>query len=318
MSKNRYKLYPDIEPYHSDCLNVSDLHEIYFEECGNPKGKPVIMVHGGPGGGSTPLMRRYHNPDLYRIILFDQRGCGRSNPYAEIRENTTWDLVADMEKIRTRLNIDKWQVFGGSWGSTLSLAYAQTHPDRVTELILRGIFLLRSFELEWFYQKGANYIFPDKFEPYESFIPKSERGNMIAAYHRRLTHSDQSIQLEAARRWSALEGGTVSLLLDDKREDEFSKDTFALAFSRIENHYFYNNGFFDHDNWLLEHADKIKNIPGKIIHGRYDIITPLINAWDLSRVWQKAEFRIIPDSGHAMTEPGIIHELIRATTQFSY
>ena len=310
-------LYPEITPFQSGHLNVSDRHSIYVEQCGNPKGKPVIIVHGGPGGGCNPSMRRYHDPDKYHIILFDQRGCGRSLPYAEIRENTTWDLVADMEKIRTELGIEKWQVFGGSWGSTLSLAYGETHPQCVSELVLRGIFLLRKFEIEWFYQEGASNIFPDRFEAYRNHIPQEERGDMISAYYRRLTSSDPDTVLKTAKIWSAWEGSSISLLDNKKQQEEFTEDHFARAFARIECHYFYHRGFLKNDGWLLENATRLQGIPGAIIHGRYDIITPLVNAWDLAKVWTNATLNIIPACGHAMTEPGIINALIQTTDQFA-
>ncbi len=313
----RVGLHPDIDPYRTGRLKVSDLHEIYFEECGNPSGKPVLMVHGGPGGGSNPSMRRYHSPGKYRIILFDQRGCGRSTPYAELQDNTTWDLVADMEKLRVHLGIEAWQLCGGSWGSTLALVYAETHPSRVTELILRGIFMLRRAELTWFYQEGCNWLFPDAFEAYAKPIPASERDDMITAYHRRLTHADRRIQIEAARAWSIWEGTTLSLLHDPDRVQKFGSDDYALAFARIECHYFINGGFLDHDNEILRRAPVLKNIPGVIIHGRYDVVTPMRSAWDLKTAWPEADLRIVPDAGHAMTEPGIIHEIVSAAERFA-
>jgi len=313
----RLSLYPELMPFRSGRLKVSDLHELYYEECGSPSGKPVVMLHGGPGGGVTPVMRRYHDPRLYRIVLLDQRGCGRSIPHASLEENTTWDLVADIERLREHLDIESWQVFGGSWGSTLALAYAQTHPDRVRELILRGIFMLRRAELEWFYQDGCSWLFPDAFADYVSPIPKAERADMIAAYYKRLTSSDPAVQIEAARAWSAWEGRTLSLLPDFDRERQFSQDYYALAFARIECHYFINRGFFDADDQLLRNANRIKDIPGVIVHGRYDVVTPVKNAFDLASAWPRADLRVVPDSGHAMTEPGIVHELIAATRIFS-
>jgi len=313
----RLSLYPELMPFRSGRLKVSDLHELYYEECGSPSGKPVVMLHGGPGGGVTPVMRRYHDPRLYRIVLLDQRGCGRSIPHASLEENTTWDLVADIERLREHLDIESWQVFGGSWGSTLALAYAQTHPDRVRELILRGIFMLRRAELEWFYQDGCSWLFPDAFADYVSPIPKAERADMIAAYYKRLTSSDPAVQIEAARAWSAWEGRTLSLLPDFDRERQFSQDYYALAFARIECHYFINRGFFDTDDQLLRYANRIKDIPGVIVHGRYDVVTPVKNAFDLASAWPRADLRVVPDSGHAMTEPGIVHELIAATRIFS-
>ncbi len=315
-SDARRSLFPPIEPYAVHRLKVSDLHEIYVEECGNPDGKPAIMIHGGPGAGCSPNMRRYHDPERYRIILFDQRGCGRSTPHAELRENTTWDLVADMERIRTHLGIERWQLFGGSWGSTLSIAYAETHPERVTELLVRGIFTLRRSELLWFYQEGASWLLPEAFAVYQSEIPPEERGDMIAAYHRRLTGPDEAVRLSAARAWSMWEGGALSLLPDPGLVAAFGSPHYALAFARIESHYFVNRGFFDRDDQLLADAGKLKGIPGVIVHGRYDLCTPVANAIDLSRVWPEAELVIVPDGGHAMSEPGILDALVRAADRF--
>ena len=316
-SKTRLDLYPDIEPYRTGRLKVSDLHQIYFEECGNPNGKPVLMVHGGPGGGSNGTMRRYHDPKVYRIILFDQRGCGRSTPHAELRENTTWHLVADMEALREHLGISAWQLCGGSWGSTLALVYAETHPARVTELILRGIFMLRRAELAWFYQQGCDWLFPDAFEAYLEPIPPKERGDMIAAYYKQLTGPDRAAQIRAARAWSIWEGTTLSLLHDPERVERFGSDDYALAFARIEAHYFIHGGFLESDTHILDRAHVLKSIPAVIVHGRYDVVTPLKSAWDLKRAWPEADLRIVPDAGHAMTEPGIIHELVSATRRFS-
>jgi proline iminopeptidase len=312
-ARERFALYPPIEPYRQGRLSVGGGHEIYFEECGNPAGEPALVVHGGPGGGSNPTMRRYHDPKRYRIVLFDQRGCGRSIPHASIENNTTWDLVADIERLREHLKLERWRLFGGSWGSTLSLAYAETHPDRVVSLILRGIFLLRRRELAWFYQEGCSWIFPDAWEAFERVIPVAERGDMIGAYHKRLVDPDPQVRLPAAKAWSVWEGTTLSLLEDHERIRLFGTDTYALAFARIECHYFINGGFFDRDDQLLAHAHRIRDVPGTIVHGRYDVVTPVRNAWDLKRVWPRAELRIVPDAGHAMTEPGIIHELVAAT-----
>lgn len=313
---SRRTMFPPIEPYATYRLKVSDLHEIHVEECGNPKGKPVIMVHGGPGGGVNPAMRRMHDPAAYRIILFDQRGCGKSTPHAELRENTTWDLVADMEKIREHCGVERWQLFGGSWGSTLCLAYAETHPERVSELVLRGIFTLRRKELLWFYQEGASLIFPDLFEPFREHIPEAERHDLIAAYHRRLVDPDPQVRQEAARRWSVWEGSTLSLFPDPARVASFADDHYAIAFARIECHYFVNKGFFDADDQLLRDAHRIADIPGVIVHGRYDMCTPFFNAWDLKKVWPKGELRIVQDGGHALSEPGIVDELIGATEAY--
>ena len=314
---SRRGLFPESHPFRSDMLAVSDPHRIYFEECGNPQGKPVLMVHGGPGGGCNPAMRRFHDPARYRIILFDQRGCGRSTPHASLEDNTTWHLVGDMEALRVHLGLDSWQLCGGSWGSTLALAYAQAHPSRVSELILRGIFMLRRAELHWFYQEGCSWIFPDAFDDYQKPIPPEERGDMIAAYHRRLTGADRALQLEAARAWSVWEGTTLSLLHDPERVSRFSVDDYALAFARIEAHYFVNKGFFGQDEQLLRNVDRIRQIPGVIVHGRYDVVTPVRSAWDLKQAWPEAELRIVPDAGHAMTEPGIAREIIEAADRFA-
>jgi proline iminopeptidase len=310
-------LYPAIEPFNSGHLPVGDGHEVYFEESGNPAGKAVIVVHGGPGGGSYPAMRRFHDPDRYRIVLFDQRGCGRSTPNASLEANTTWHLVADMERIRTHLGIERWQLFGGSWGSTLSLAYAQTHPGAITELVLRGIFTLRRAELLWFYQEGASWIFPDSFAAYKAHIPPAEQSDMIAAYHRRLTDPDPAVQLAAARAWSMWEGSALSLLPDPDRVRQFGADDYARAFARIECHYFVNRGFFERDDQILRDVHKIRDIPGVIVHGRYDMCTPVKIAYDLKSVWPEAELTVVSDGGHALTEPGIAAALIRATDRFA-
>lgn len=315
--RTRFALYPALEPYRHGRLAVSGGHQIYFEECGNPRGKPALLVHGGPGGGSNPTMRRYHDPGLYRIILFDQRGCGRSTPYAALDDNTTWDLVDDMERLREHLGVERWQLLGGSWGSTLALAYAERHAERVTALILRGIFLLRRREIEWFYEEGCSWMFPEAFEAFERIIPPAERGDMIRAYYRRLTDPDPALRLAAAKAWSVWEGTTLSLMPDADRIRAFGKDQYALAFARIECHYFINGGFFERDGQLLADAGRLRNVPGTIVHGRYDVVTPVKNAWDLRRVWPRADLRIIADAGHAMTEPGIIHELVAATRRFA-
>ena len=263
-------------------------------------------------------MRRYFDPELYKIVLFDQRGCGRSTPHAELEDNTTWALIEDMEALREFLKIDTWQVFGGSWGSTLALAYAQTHPDRVTELILRGIFTLRKAELDWFYQGGgASWLYPDAWEKFLAPIPHDERDDLIAAYYKRLTGTDAAAKLEAARAWSSWEGGTVSLLESADRVYSFTNAEFATAFARIECHYFINKGFFERDDQLLHNIDRIRHIPAAIVQGRYDVCTPVKTAWDLHRAWPEAEMVIVGDAGHAASEPGIIDELVRATTRFS-
>jgi proline iminopeptidase len=312
----RISFYPETEPYRTGRLRVSRLHEIYFEECGNQNGKPVVLVHGGPGAGSSPTMRRLHDPKAYRIILFDQRGCGRSTPYAELRENTTWDLVDDMEALRAHLGIDKWQVAGGSWGSTLGLAYSQSHPDRVSELVLRGIFLLRRAELLWFYQEGCSWIYPDLWQDYIAPIPEGERGDLMGAYYRRLTGDDEREKVRCARAWSRWEGGTLSLLPDASRVAKFGEEAYAVAFARIECHYFMNGGFFSPDDQLLRKAHHLAAIPAVIVHGRYDVVTPVKNAVDLHREWPQADLRIVADAGHATTEPGIVHELVTATNKF--
>lgn len=315
-ARDRFGLYPPIEPYRRDRIAVSGSHELYFEECGNRAGKPALIVHGGPGGGSNPTMRRYHDPSRYRIILLDQRGCGRSMPHASLVDNTTWHLVDDMEALRAHLGIERWQLMGGSWGSTLALAYAQRQPRRVTELILRGVFLLRRAELAWFYQEGASWLYPDAWEAFVAPIPPSERGDLIEAYYRRLMHPDAKIQLAAARAWSIWEGSTLALVQDEERIRHFSADSYALAFARIECHYFANRGFFRHDGELLTGVGRIRHIPCTIVHGRYDVVTPLKSAWDLKAAWPEADLRIVADAGHAMTEPGIVHELVAATRRW--
>jgi proline iminopeptidase len=298
-------------------MPVSGGHDLYFEECGNRHGKPVLIVHGGPGGGSNPTMRRLHDPSRYRIILMDQRGAGRSQPHSSLYENTTWHLIDDMEKLRALLGITRWQLLGGSWGSTLALAYAQLHPERVEEMVLRGIFLLRKAELDWFYQDGANWIFPEAYEAFQRPIPAAERDDLIAAYYRRLSHSDPRVQLQAARAWSIWEASTLALHPDPDRIRLFGADTYALAFARIECHYFANRGFFARDGQLLEGLNRIRRIPCVIVHGRYDVVTPLRNAFDLKAAWPEAELRVVADAGHAMTEPGIVHELVTATRRFA-
>jgi proline iminopeptidase len=311
----RRDLYPAIDCRRSDYLEA-DGHRIYFEESGNPDGKPVIFLHGGPGGGAMPVYRRLFDPSAYRIVLFDQRGCGRSTPHASLEHNTTWHLVADMERIRETLDIERWQVFGGSWGSTLALAYAETHPDRVIDLVLRGIFLLRRQELDWYYGGGAAAVFPDEWEKFCAPIPEAERGDMIAAYYSRLTGDDGKARLEAARAWSMWEGATVSLLPNPGRVAGFGAERFAEAFARIECHYFINGGFFECDGWLLENIERIQHIPAVIVQGRYDMATPVTSAWALHRAWPEAELRLVADAGHAFSEPGIMHELLAATDRF--
>ncbi len=309
-------LYPEIEPFNSGTLAVSPLHTLYYEESGNPKGKPVVFLHGGPGGGTNPKCRRFFDPVIYRIVLFDQRGCGKSTPHAELTDNTTWDLVADIERLRTHLSIARWQVFGGSWGSTLALAYAQTHPDKVTELVLRGIFLLRRKELEWFYQEGCNSLYADAWETYRDAIPEVERADMMSAYYRRLTSPDARTRVAAARAWSVWEGATSYLWQDRTHIASSGEDEFALAFARIECHYFVNGGFLEHDDQLLRNVDRIRHIPAVIVQGRYDVVCPMRSAWDLHRAWPEADLKIVQDAGHSAFEPGITDELIKATDYF--
>ena len=311
------ELYPEIEPYATGTLQVDARHTLYYEQCGNPDGKPVVLLHGGPGGGCNAKMRRFHDPAKYRIVLFDQRGAGRSRPHADLVDNTTWDLVADIEKLRALLGIERWQVFGGSWGSTLALAYAQTHPQRVTELVLRGIFMLRRWELEWFYQQGTSRLFPDAWEHYLAPIPEAERGDLIAAYHRRLTSDDEATRLEAARAWSVWEGGTSYLHIDQNYASSHGDPNFALAFARIENHYFVNQGFFEVEDQLLRDAHRIAEIPGVIVHGRYDVVCPIQSAWELHKAWPKAELIISPASGHSAFEAENADALVRATDRFA-
>jgi proline iminopeptidase len=308
--------YPEIEPYDHGMLDVGDGHHVYWELCGNPRGKPVVFLHGGPGGGCTPTQRRLFDPEKYKILLFDQRGCGRSTPYASLEANTTWHLVADIERLREMIGVDKWMVFGGSWGSTLALAYAETHPERVTELVLRGIFTLRRSELLWYYQEGASWIFPDKWEGFLAPIPEAERGDLMAAYRKRLIDPDPAVQAKAARAWSLWEGETITLLHNQEYSDQFGDEHYAIAFARIENHYFVNEGWFE-EGQLIRNAHRLKGIPGVIIQGRYDIATPPKTAWDLHKAWPEAQFIMVPDAGHAVSEPGITHHLIEATDAFA-
>ena len=310
--------YPPIQPYREETLQVSQLHTIHFEESGNPTGKPIVVLHGGPGGGCPPFYRQYFDPSKWRIIMFDQRGCGQSTPHAELRENTTWDLVEDIEKLRIHLGIEKWVVFGGSWGSTLSLAYSQTYPSSCSGLILRGIFMLRQKELHWFYQEGASYIFPDAWEEYVKPIPPDERSNFISAYYKRLTSPEPHTQLEAARAWSIWEASTSKLLVDPNLVEKFAENQFALSFARIECHYFINKGFLEKEDQLLLNVERIRHIPCTIVQGRYDVVCPMTTAWELHRVWPEAEFIVVPDAGHSMTEPGIASALIEATDRFAH
>jgi proline iminopeptidase len=309
-------LYPEIEPYDQGMLPVSPVHTLYYEQSGNPEGLPVVFLHGGPGGGTVPDYRRFFDPAAYRIVLFDQRGAGKSTPHANLEDNTTWHLVADTERIREHLGIESWVVFGGSWGSTLALAYAQTHPARTRALVLRGIFLCRPKEIRWFYQEGASALYPDAWEHYIKVIPEAERGDLLGAFHRRLTSDDEAVRLEAARAWSVWEGSTSKLHPDEDFIAHFGDPQFALAFARIECHYFMNNAFFDTDNYLIENVGRIRHIPAVIVQGRYDVVCPLMSAWELHRAWPEADLKIIPDAGHSALEPGTRSALVEATDRF--
>lgn len=310
-------LFPTIEPYRQGMLDTGDGHQVYWELCGNPEGKPAVFLHGGPGSGCAPVHRRLFDPKRYNVLLFDQRGCGRSTPHASLENNTTWDLVRDIETLRQDvMRVDKWLVFGGSWGSTLALAYAQTHPLRASALIVRGIFTLRQSEIDWFYQEGASWLFPDYWEHFLAPIPEDERGDLVGAYHRRLTGENREEQLRAARAWSQWEDSTITLMPSPRHQQAHSADQRALAFARIENHYFVNHGFME-EGQLLRDAGKLAGIPGVIVQGRYDACTPARSAWDLHRAWPEAEFNLVPDAGHAFDEPGILAQLIAATNAFA-
>jgi proline iminopeptidase len=314
----RRTLYPDLQPYETGMLDVGDGHRLYWELSGNPEGKPVVFLHGGPGGGSSPEHRRQFNPGKYKILVFDQRGCGKSTPYASLEHNTTWDLVEDIEKLRTEVSkVDKWQVFGGSWGSTLSLAYAEKYPERATEIILRGIFLFDQYEIDWMYKEGgASQVYPDKFAEFLAPIPEDEHGDLVAAYARRLTGDDKAAQLEAAKAWSKWEGDIVTLLPSPSTIEHFTSPDVAVAVARIENHYMANNGWFE-EGQLLRDAAKLKGIPGVIVQGRHDTCTPPAAAWKLKQAWPEVELNIIPDGGHLFSEPGVLDGLIRATDKFA-
>jgi proline iminopeptidase len=313
-------LYPPLEPNRHGMLDVGDGQQLYWEESGNPDGRPVVFLHGGPGGGTAPFHRQFFDPKAYRIVLVDQRGCGRSTPHiadgASLDTNTTWHLVADIERLRTYLGIERWQVFGGSWGSTLALAYAQTHPERVTELVLRGIFLLRRKEIDWYYNGAAGYVYPDEWEKFLAPVPETERqGDLVAVYHRLLHSPDEQVATAAAVAWSTWEGSTSALLPQPDRVAETGEPRFALAFARIENHYFVNGGFLD-EGRLLRDIDRIAHIPGVIVQGRHDVVCPAVSAWDLHRAWPGSRLHIVPDAGHAASEPGIVHHLVEATDKF--
>jgi proline iminopeptidase len=308
--------YPPIEPYASGHLDVGDGHRVYWERVGTPGAKPAVFLHGGPGGGLSPSQRRVFDPARYDVLLFDQRGCGRSTPHAGLEANTTWHLVADIERLREMTGVDRWLVFGGSWGSTLALAYAETHPERVSELVLRGIFLLRRWELEWYYQHGASLIHPDKWEGFLAAIPPAEHGDLMAAYRRRLVSADRAERVAAAKAWSLWEGSTITLLPDPALTSVFEGEDYAVAFARIENHYFVHDAWLE-DNQLLRDVGRIRHIPAVIVHGRYDMATPARNAWDLHRAWPEAEFHFVEGAGHAFSEPGILDLLVRSTDRFA-
>ncbi len=312
---NRRGLFPDNEPFASGYLSTGGPHEIFYEQCGNPNGKPCVILHGGPGGAINPTMRRFFDPSKWRMALFDQRGCGRSRPNASLDDNTTWSLIADIERLREHLGVEKWCVFGGSWGSTLALAYAIKHPERVESLVLRGIFLLTDRELRWFYQDGASMLFPDAWQRFCAPIPEAERGDMMSAYHKRLVHPDRRVQAEAAAAWSQWEGDTISIRGPEARPSKFNEIDFAIAFARIECHFFVNGGFFPEKDWIIRNADRLANIPGWIVQGRFDVVTPMESAWRLKGAWPQARFEVVWDAGHASTEPGIVDALVRATDQ---
>ena len=311
------KLFPAIEPFNTGYMERG-CHEIYYEQCGNPNGKPAVFLHGGPGGGGSTTVRRFFNPERYHIVIFDQRGCGRSKPHGCLEQNTTWDLVEDIETLKNKLGFEKWLVFGGSWGSTLSLAYSQTYPKSVSEMVLRGIFMLRKKELDWFYQEGASNIFPEAWEKFLEPIDISQRDDLMAAYHEIFKSDNTEKKLNAAIAWSRWEGSTSSLSYNPDMADSFSDPRFALAFALIENHYFVNKGFLEHENQLIESGiDIIRNIPTIIVQGRYDIVCPMTTAWELSKNWPEANLIVAPSSGHTAFEKEITHELIKATEEFA-
>jgi proline iminopeptidase len=309
-------LYPEIEPFQTGYLDTGDGHQVYWERSGTKGAKPAVFLHGGPGGGCSPKHRQLFDPALYDVILFDQRGCGRSTPFASLDNNTTWHLVADIERLREMMGVETWQVFGGSWGSTLALAYAETHPEHVSELVLRGIYLLTKAEMDWYYQFGVSEMFPEKYEAFIAPIPEAERGDMITAYRKRLVGEDREEQLRCAKAWSIWEGETITLLPEPATSDTFHEADFALAFARIENHYFTHAGWFE-DGQLLRDAHKLKDIPGTIVHGRYDMPCPMRQAWALHQAWPKSDFHVIEGAGHAYSEPGILDRLIRATDMYA-
>ncbi|EAU42671.1 prolyl iminopeptidase [Fulvimarina pelagi HTCC2506] len=310
------KAYPAIDPYHTGRLAVGEGHELYYELCGNPDGKPVVFLHGGPGSGSSPQHRRLFDPARYRIILFDQRGCGRSTPLGSLESNTTWHLVSDLEILRKKLGIDRWVLFGGSWGATLALAYAETYPDNVSAMILRGVFSGRPAELAWFYETGANRLFPDQWESFLAQVPRSEQDDIIGAYRRRLIDPDRAVRAAAAASWTQWESATVMLRSGAVPRSAPSVSDTTIAFARIENHYFYH-GLWLEDGQLIGNAARLSNIPGVIVQGRYDIVTPAITSWQLAEVWTKADYRMVEGAGHAFAEPGILQELLTATDRFA-
>lgn len=302
-------LYPPVDPFDQRMLDVGDAHRIYLEQCGNPQGIPVVVFHGGPGGGCSPAMRRYFDPAVYRIILFDQRGCGRSRPHASVENNTTWDLVRDIELIRETLGIERWIVFGGSWGATLALIYAETHPDHTAQLVLRGVFLMTQQELDWFYAGGAGKFFPELWEKFETLIPEDERDDLIAAYHRRLFSGDLPLETRHARMWASWENALAAMNVSGFGSE--SPADYARAFARLENHYFINRGFLEKDGQIMANRHLIEHIPAAIVQGRYDMICPPFSAYNLAKGWDRAELHMIRTAGHALSEPGITSELIR-------
>lgn len=310
-------LYPEIDPHASGLLRVDDVHEVYWEVSGNPAGKPVVFLHGGPGGGTEPKHRRFFDPKKYRIVLLDQRGCGKSRPHASLTDNTTWHIVEDIEALREHLEIERWQVFGGSWGSTLALAYAQKHPERVTELVLRGIFTFAKDEMDWFYRDGTRMLFPDAYAEFLAAIPPEEHGDIVAAYHKRLTGDDPKARAAAARAWSLWECRVATLMPDPDLVRHCDESSFTLAFARIECHYFVNNGFLESDTQLLDNIDVMRNIPGVIVQGRYDVICPPRNAWRLHQAWPESSLTLVDDAGHSANEPGILRALVKATDRFA-
>ena len=323
VDRARRGLYPPVEPYDSGMLDVGDGHRIAWEVSGNPAGRPVVFLHGGPGGGTEPAHRRFFDPERYRIVLLDQRGCGRSTPHAsepgaDLSANTTWHLVADLERLRAHLGIERWQVFGGSWGSALALAYAQRHPERVLELVLRGIFTLRRSELDWFYgpRGGCGDLFPERHEAYLAQVAPEERGDCIGAYHQLLHHPDPAVHGPAAVAWSTWEASTITLLEQPALIEKFTDPAFALAFARIENHYFVHGGWLA-DGQLIADAPRLADIPGVIVQGRYDVVCPAITAWELHRAWPGSRLVVVPDAGHSASEPGIVDALVRATDAFA-